>query len=175
MQNKLYKIPDIFRGTPFFQNQTHFCVLHNEVNETLLKEPFYFDMLAIQQAQEVENLPWNHPKECVPVLFNVWKQLMLKAKEGFMKRDKSDLQKKSLLKCLSLYIVCLHWMNKRSVQAIKVNAMSINTMLLKPVNCEERLQFIIDNPYQYHAFVQLEQLLAELEKSFYKALAMNKL
>jgi hypothetical protein len=175
MQNKKYKIPDVFRGKPFFQSQTHFVVLYKEIKEILLEEPFYFDMLSLHRKQDLEKSPWNHPEESVPVLFNIWKQMMLKVREGFKKRDKSDLQKKSLLKCLSLYIVCLHWMNRRSVQTNKVNAMSINTMLFKPVNCEERLQFIINNPYQYHAFVQLEQLFGELEKSFYKALAMNKL
>lgn len=175
MPNNMYMIPDVFRGKPFFQNQTHFYELQNDTKITLLQEPFYFDMLSIQQSQHVENLPWDNPEEFVPVLLNVWKQMMLKAKEGFMKRDRSDSQKKSLLKCISLFIVGLHWVNRRSVQTIRVNSMRINTMQFKPVNCEERLQFIVDNPFQYHAFVQLEQLFEELEKSFFKALAMSKL
>lgn len=45
----------------------------------------------------------------------------------------------------------------------------------KPVNLEERLQFIISRPGLYHSYKQLTQLFTEQEKQYAKYVALSNL
>jgi hypothetical protein len=53
--------------------------------------------------------------------------------------------------------------------------MILSDLQRKPVNCEERLLFVINKPTQYHSFVQLQQLFDELEKIYYKAQTVKRI
>jgi len=50
----------------------------------------------------------------------------------------------------------------------------INDYLVKPVNVQERLNFIETKPRLYHSYVQLAELFSEQEKLFAKNKALNK-
>jgi hypothetical protein len=51
---------------------------------------------------------------------------------------------------------------------------SINNCKIKPVNVEERLDFIKSKPKLFHSYKQLAELFAEQEKQFAKQTALNK-
>lgn len=171
MQSKRqFLIPASFKVEPFICKRESFFEQSDELSDVLLKEPFYFDMRTIQDPS-LEILPWQEPKVHVAVVFDLWKLLKKRARESFKERDKSNGD--ILILCLSLFILGLHWSNRRSVKSLQINEMGLNSFLRKPINCEERLQFILIKPTQYHAFVQIEQLFDELEKSYYKAIALK--
>jgi hypothetical protein len=44
----------------------------------------------------------------------------------------------------------------------------------KPINAEERLDFVIKKPAMYHSFIQLQQLFSECHKLYYKLKAIEK-
>ncbi|GAM12602.1 YpoC family protein [Mesobacillus selenatarsenatis] len=45
---------------------------------------------------------------------------------------------------------------------------------IKPVNVEERLDFIVSRPKLFHSYKQLAELFAEQEKQFAKQVALNR-
>ncbi|WLR56579.1 hypothetical protein LC048_06675 [Mesobacillus subterraneus] len=51
---------------------------------------------------------------------------------------------------------------------------SITDCEIKPVNVEERLEFIISRPKLFHSYKQLAELFAEQEKQFAKHVALNR-
>jgi hypothetical protein len=51
---------------------------------------------------------------------------------------------------------------------------SITNCKIKPVNVEERLDFILSRPKLFHSYKQLAELFAEQEKQFAKQIVLNK-
>lgn len=51
---------------------------------------------------------------------------------------------------------------------------SIKNCKIKPVNVEERLDFILSKPKLFHSYKQLAELFAEQEKQFAKQTVLNK-
>lgn len=52
---------------------------------------------------------------------------------------------------------------------------NVNAYLVKPVNVQERLNFIESKPRLFHSYVQLAELFAEQEKLVAKNLALYKI
>ena len=51
---------------------------------------------------------------------------------------------------------------------------SIKDCKIKPVNVEERLNFIVSRPKLFHSYKQLAELFAEQEKQFAKQVVLNR-
>ncbi|HHY73204.1 MAG TPA: hypothetical protein GX497_08250 [Bacillus bacterium] len=45
---------------------------------------------------------------------------------------------------------------------------------VKPINCKERLSFLMESPSHYHSFIQLSELFTELEKQYRKKVASTR-
>lgn len=173
MPNKLQKIPGAFLFPPFDKECEGFITFNEttQLVEVLQDEPFYYDILYnLNQASSFK--PWETPTFVLQEIFEVQRSLIDQIKEGFRSRKPN---KDLLIKLLSLFIICLFWLNKQPVKSLDIKGMEIDKLLRKPVNCEERLIFILKKPTQYHAFIQLEQLFIELEKIYVKALALKQL
>lgn len=50
----------------------------------------------------------------------------------------------------------------------------IEKLEIKPINCKERLSFLMESPAHYHSFIQLSELYEELEKLYKKKVAIEK-
>ncbi|MBM7604387.1 hypothetical protein JOC75_002390 [Metabacillus crassostreae] len=173
MPNKLQKIPAAFLFPPFDKNCGGFITFNEttQLVEVLQREPFYYDILFnINQASSYK--PWKTPTFVLQEIFELQHSLMNQIKEGFRSRKPN---KDLLIKLLSLFIISLFWLNKQPVKSLDIKGMEIDKLLRKPVNCEERLTFILKKPTQYHAFIQLEQLFIELEKIYAKAVVLKQL
>lgn len=73
---------------------------------------------------------------------------------------------------ISLLICLLNWSNERSVDHLDVKNSDFGSLQIKPINAAERLLYLLTKPEQYHSFVQLQQLMEETYKQFYKKSAM---
>lgn len=177
MQSKklMWKIPSPFHYPPFYTNKEYFHQLDNkDIIQILSDEPFYFDMLFFLD-EKLEFHPWEDPKGFVSLVFDEWKKVKGIARETFKQKGKNEKSERLLVHCLSLFIICLFWLNKSPVKGLHSSYMVLSNLQRKPVNCEERLLFIISKPTQYHAFIQLEQLFSECEKLFAKAIALKQI
>ncbi len=177
MQNKniAWKIPTSFYHAPFFPDRDRFHQLKiTEISQVLTDEPFYFDMLY-NLKEKIEVHPWDNPKDFVSIVFDEWKRVKVMARESFKQRGKSNDSEHILVHCVSLFFVCLYWLNNKPVPGLNPTNLGLALLQRKPVNCEERLLFIISKPTQYHAFIQLEQLFGECEKLFAKAIALKQI
>lgn len=168
-----YPVPKSFQVEPFFSKNTVFKSIDQRENieQIVKKEPFYFDMLDLINEELIE-VPWNHSDKNVSLCIEQWKELkpLIVASYSIRKPNKS-----AIIQSLALFILCLFWTNESSVKSLIVENMRINNLKYKPVNCEERILFIMEKPTQYHSFVQLKQLFDELEKIFYKVQALKRM
>lgn len=58
--------------------------------------------------------------------------------------------------------------------SLKPDIYSIKECEIKPMNVEERLDFVVSRPELYHSYKQLAELFGEQEKQFAKQSALNR-
>jgi hypothetical protein len=170
-----YKIPESFLIVPFATKRTTFKKLDMIDFEDILRtEPFYFDMLHLVSNQLSEDPPWENSEITVKAVIQQWKMLEPDLQITYAKR-KTNLEVESAsIQSISLFLLALFWANNTPIKSLNVKEMMVSELNQKPVNCEERLLFILNKPTGYHSFIQLQQLFAELEKNFYKTLAIQR-
>ena len=170
-----FSVPESFLIEPFYSEPKMINFFNNGALDEMLKiEPFYFDMLELIKIT-VNEMPWNNIEHSVPLVISHWKKTKLQLQEKFAGKRFSVKNETISMHGISLFIICLFWTNERSVKSLEVKEMMIAELKHKPINCEERLLFIINKPSLYHSFIQLDQMFKELEKIFYKTLAIKRL
>ncbi|MBO1513823.1 YpoC family protein [Metabacillus bambusae] len=171
-----YKVPEAFLVAPFSTKRTTFKMVDIVNFEDIIrKEPFYFDMLHLASNQPCEDPPWKNSEVAVKAVIEQWKMLKPELQTSYAKR-KTNLQVESAsIQSISLFLLALFWSNHTPIKSLHVKDMMVSELNQKPVNCEERLLFILNKPSGYHSFIQLQQLFDELEKNFYKTLAIQRL
>jgi hypothetical protein len=120
----------------------------------------------------VEGSPWSNRENAVKDVLEYWEMEQKKITELYKSRNKHVHT--YVKKGLCLFYMLLFWSNSAPV-VLSDWQHNIATLSLKPVNAEERLAFIRQNPNLYHSFVQLKELFQEQHKQFAKHLAISKL
>ncbi|MEH7250439.1 YpoC family protein [Neobacillus niacini] len=101
--------------------------------------------------------------EAITRLRAEWNQVKAELENLFRNRDqKTTLH--GMNKGIGLYIQFLFLSNDRQVHDLE----SFDTLVIKPVNLEERLGFIINRPNLFHSYRQLSELILEQEKLYAK-------
>ncbi|WP_238583574.1 YpoC family protein [Anoxybacteroides amylolyticum] len=126
---------------------------------------FYYDIVGIPA-------PWEEI-ESIPAVFKLWYEERERLESCFAKRDRTSARE-PMIRGISYFLVCLHWLNGKRVERVKEWEKEIATLAVKPVNAIERLQFIFARPDLYHSFIQLSELFSETEKLYYKTLVKRK-
>jgi hypothetical protein len=98
-----------------------------------------------------------------------WQQYKLELEEYFKNRN-SDKASPVMEKAIELFREFLYSSNGLMTR----DTYNIDDCIVKPVNVQERLNFIVSRPRLYHSFVQLAELFAEQEKQYARQLALNK-
>ncbi|MED4532153.1 YpoC family protein [Metabacillus fastidiosus] len=172
--NRLYNVPSCYQHEPFFLASATFPFTKqidaSDVLYIITEEPLFYD---IQNSVKKPNImkPWEEKFEYIPVILNGWINVRNVLREKFKDRNINE-HKDLVRKSITYFIISLHWLNDVPVQSLENINKTIEEFQLKPINCAERFLFILKRPMQYHSFIQLEQLFTELEKLFYKELAM---
>jgi hypothetical protein len=168
------ELPKDFRHEPFFSKKIHSVTdLSGESIEAVLKNnPFFYDICAkVNIGTSIA--PWTNSAIYVPVLLKEWDAVQNKIKNQFQakarKADKGDM-----IHGISILICLLYWSNDRPVDQLDVKNSDMESLQNKPINAAERLIYLLSKPEQYHSFVQLQQLMEETLKQFYKKTAMAK-
>lgn len=110
-------------------------------------------------------------KDCnkaVERLLSEWKQCKDQLAAHFRNRD-SEGAEPLMQRAILLFEQFLFLTN-----GLNQDMHSIKDCKIKPVNTEERLDFIVSRPKLFHSYKQLAELFAEQEKQFAKQVILNK-
>lgn len=114
--------------------------------------------------------PWDDPQHSIASLLQEWLNVKAELQADFaMRNTKAALN--SMRKGSGLFVEFLHWTNNKP--SILNPEIAYNDLHIKPVNIEERLQFIIERPNLFHSYMQLCELFVEQEKGYKKMMAMK--
>ncbi|WP_409270447.1 YpoC family protein [Neobacillus sp. SCS-31] len=115
--------------------------------------------------------PWNVPDESVPKLFAAWECLREDISLAFKIREKASILS-AMRKGVGLFLHVLFWSNGQPVSLASMPGPF--SLSVKPANCRDRIQFLIDRPGLFHSFIQLCELMDEQYKHFQVKLAKVK-
>lgn len=123
--------------------------------------PFLYEA-ALEYGLDVLK-PWEIPDQTIPTVMNEWGKIKEELSIKFSNRDHvvAELMKKGI----ALFYEILYWSNNQPV--VLVDGIDVN-LVIKPINFDERMKFILSRINNYHSFVQLTELFVEMEKVFWK-------
>ncbi len=166
---KTIEIPNEFKN-PLFVQDVNIEVSLNLL-ESLYASPFLFDILFALGKDEYA--PWQDREETVGHQMSNWELNRSELKGFFDKRDRTKA-KPLMVKSIAQFMMSLFWTNKKPVSALVNWESPVTALPIKPVNCVERLRYIISSPDHYHSYIQLTQLFGELNKQFQKSILLEK-
>ncbi|MDQ0244047.1 hypothetical protein J2S09_001592 [Bacillus fengqiuensis] len=170
--NNTISVPHSFQHPLFFKQSKIEIQEARAFDETLKDMPFLYDVLHEVIREECEK-PWEEQEMYVPQIFGYWKKEKDEIANYFKKRDRNRALEPMVLS-LGHFISALFWINSIPVPSLNNLTEEIQRLPYKPINAGERVGFLLDQPNQYHSYVQLGELYQELEKVYYKKLTMKK-
>lgn len=159
------QVPNEFVHPLFFRAGDNVQASDAPFPEAMKHVYFYYDIIGTKA-------PWEEI-ESLAAVFPLWYEERDRLESCFAKRDRASARE-PMIRGLSYFLVCLHWLNGKRVEQVNEWEKAIAALAVKPVNVIERLQFIFARPDLYHSFIQLSELFHETEKLYYKTLAKKK-
>ncbi|GLB57956.1 YpoC family protein [Cytobacillus sp. NCCP-133] len=140
--------------------------------ETLLKkivlQPIFLYDAAFYAGVEALK-PWEDKEDFIPVLLAEWNEHKHTLDNHFATRN-HKAAKVPMKTAIGYFLELLFWINGKPVD-LQADPMDLK---IKPINLKERLEFILKRPVFYHAYIQLSELIAEMEKQSIKHLTLEK-
>jgi hypothetical protein len=131
---------------------------------------FFAQEILYYNGEKGDEFPWEQEELAVREVLDAWNEVQDFIKARFKLRDGSE--RLYMKRGVALFYMILYWSNSQPV-VLDEWKMQMEGLSLKPVNIEERLSFIRDNPRLYHSYVQLSGLFQEQHKQFAKDRAMR--
>ena len=158
----MIRVPEAFQVQPFYAKE---LISLPEVTNSSFREicraiPFYFDLNPSQKY-------WDQKHDIIPVLLEWWTEEERTLTALFHERNTKEA-KPIMVIMSAAFIDCLFWMNDKPVTGLTHLKQALIDIGFKPINCEERLDFVLQNSSQYHAFTQLRALFLEVKKIYAK-------
>ncbi|WP_226683559.1 YpoC family protein [Sutcliffiella horikoshii] len=164
------KIPEAFLHPHFYSNQNSISIKTFEL-EDIIEIPFKYD-IAYYQGAAPHLLPWEKTSDSIPLILNRWKEKERHLISLHEIRDRKEAREQ-VIHPIAWFLQMLFWMNGQPVRSITDWKNEVDKLKWKPMNVDERLEFVIKKPEMYHAFIQLQQLYTESAKLFYKMKALE--
>lgn len=121
-------------------------------------------ILPFLEELELEGLNEN-VDQAISNLLSDWERIKVELETLYRNRDqKSTLQE--MKKGIGLFIQFLYWSNDRQINSKE--PISINQLVITPVNLDERLAYILSRPNLFHSYRQLSELMTEQAKQYAK-------
>jgi hypothetical protein len=163
------QIPATFKHAPFYADKH---VLAYDATKSQTENPYFLYDIAYVQQVELSR-PWENRFIYIQEVIKEWKVTKEEVGELFKKRDRKGARP-LVVTYTAQFISMMFWLNERHVESIDNILVSIQELPIKPLNIEERLQFILQSPDHYHSFIQLRQLYEEFEKITVKQQILTK-
>ncbi|TDL76958.1 hypothetical protein E2R56_01910 [Rhodococcus qingshengii] len=121
-------------------------------------------IIPFLEELELEGLNEN-VDQAISNLLSDWERIKVDLEGLYRNRDqKSTLQ--GMKKGIGLFIQFLYWSNDRQINSKE--PISINHLVITPVNLDERLAYILSRPNLFHSYRQLSELMTEQAKQYAK-------
>jgi hypothetical protein len=121
-------------------------------------------IIPFLEELELEGLNEN-VDQAISNLLSDWERIKVELEGLYRNRDqKSTLQ--GMKKGIGLFIQFLYWSNDRQINSKE--PISINHLVITPVNLDERLAYILSRPNLFHSYRQLSELMTEQAKQYAK-------
>jgi hypothetical protein len=132
------------------------------------QKPFIYEAAYFHEMESL--IPWSDTQASVKELLDEWDKTKDALQASFKKRERqaAAIQMKV---GLGIFIEFLFWSNGQPV--ILYPKIDYRVLPIQPVNLHERLEFILSRPTLYHSYMQLVELMKEMEKAYEKAKALN--
>lgn len=154
---------------PFFFSEKEIKIDETLLESVQIKNQFIHDIAYFTHIETVK--PWEETAHSIPLLLKEWKIIQTEIRVLFEQR-KNQATLELMRKGIGYLMEFIFWTNE--VPTKKLENESIKMLKLKPVNCFERIQFIMKRPNIYPSFMQLIELFEEHEKHFSKYQAIKK-
>ncbi|WP_026581099.1 YpoC family protein [Bacillus sp. J33] len=152
----------------FYKPQDTIKVSQEMIQSFQLYPAFLFEAAFFSGIQALR--PWENKQEFIPLLLEEWKEQKILLDKHFSNRNQKAAEL-PLKTALSLFLQLLFWTNGKPADLES----EIQDLPIKPVNLLERLDFIFKRPVSYHAYIQLSELMAEMEKQYIKQQTLEKI
>ncbi|MCL1632604.1 hypothetical protein M3N64_11815 [Sporolactobacillus sp. CPB3-1] len=155
------EIPDSFRFAPFFVNQKRIEKCSVSKPHTF-QTPFLYDMLYHHNV--LLSFPW--PWEQEENYFHIYWKKNRDALCSCFHQRKYEQARAPMIRSIAALIDQLFWTNGCPVQSLDEVDLyeNISTLSAVPLNCKERLNYLLHQPSRYLSFVQLDELEREFTK-----------
>ncbi|TYS68435.1 hypothetical protein FZC76_11950 [Sutcliffiella horikoshii] len=165
------KIPESFLHPHFYSNQDSISIKIFSLAD-IIEVPFKFD-IAYYLGVAPDQLPWEMTSDSIPHILTSWKEKEILLNSLHEVRDRKEARKQIVLP-IAWFLQLLFWMNGQPVRGLTDWKIEVCRLKWKPINVDERLEFVIKKPEMYHSFIQLQQLYTECAKLFYKIKVLEK-
>lgn len=156
----------------FFFSHQKFNENHATLSTSELENfPYFLFELSFYSNQGLQEYPWQNPECYIPVLLKKWDKIRGILEKKFSKREK-DIHSE-MEAGIALFFMLMFWSNLQPVRLCDWKQTMVD-FHAKPVNGVERLQFIMERPYHYPSFKQLDELFTEQNKQYAKMAAIRK-
>ena len=160
MTNNIYKD---FVVTPFYREQTKHQNINAEIKIT--NNPFFYESKQIL-VHNNNDLP-TESENLIIQMFKEWKEESVHISNYFKQRNRK-IAYEPMVRGLANFISILTWLNGRLLTNLNGLLVELEKLTVKPINLNERISFVLNQPDHYHSFIQLSGLYTELEKLYYK-------
>ncbi|MGG2028159.1 YpoC family protein [Gottfriedia sp. S16(2024)] len=159
MTNSIYKD---FIVTPFYKNNSN-ELINEEIK--IKNKPFFYEsnQILVNKSSKIPN----ESEEIIKQMFIEWKDESKHISNYFKQRNRK-LACEPMIRGLANFISILTWINGQMLLNLNNLLLELDKLKIKPINLDERISFVLNQPDHYHSFIQLSGLYTELEKLYYK-------
>ncbi|WP_078553315.1 YpoC family protein [Bacillus alkalicellulosilyticus] len=167
---KTIAIPFEFQVFPFYQDEDRLSVTEDcSFKYNTETQPFYYDI--VESESNIQ--PWQTSEQYVPQLFLLWREIQPDLQSCYQRRDRTSAHRPMRI-AIAMLIQAVYWTNEQKVESIVELAKVIASLAYTPINCGERLQFILRDPTHFHSYNQVKAMFDESEKLYYRAQLLKK-
>ncbi|RSK27394.1 hypothetical protein EJF36_11140 [Bacillus sp. HMF5848] len=171
MKTNMIKVPAPFIHPLFYNEGDSIYIPTSASIESILQEGYFVYDIAAFLNISLEK-PWTYFAASSKQVLKTWNDDKLLLHDSFSKRDKQAAL--PIMKRASQYALCyLFWLNGTYVENVRELEDALHLLSVKPINIVDRFSYILNKPEQYHSFIQLTEIMNELEKLYYKQQAMK--
>ncbi|PGS48554.1 YpoC family protein [Bacillus sp. AFS041924] len=160
MTNNIHKD---FIVQPFYKDKTVDQIVNDEIN--IKNKPFFYESYQIIVNNSTD-MP-NESDEIMIQMIKEWKEESDYISNYFKQRNRK-LAYEPMIRGLANFISILTWINGKMLLNLNNILHELDGLKVKPINLNERISFLLNQPDHYHSFIQLSGLYSELEKLYYK-------
>jgi hypothetical protein len=165
MSNCNINVPVTFQN-PLFYTDGNFTFDDTLSLKHRMLMPFFMDLLVREgEMKSIDVLT----DSSIRHLFHSWEAEKMDISDVFKLRNR-PIARPKMIRSISWFITSLFWINGKHVERLTHLVEDCSNLLIQPVNLKERLSYILQVPDHYHAFIQLSELFAELEKKWHTQL-----